>query len=187
MPLPREKQEAWIDAVRAAIAGTDALTGAPASAPRRAPLRRRFKLFVSYAPEDDRHRDDLDHHLASLRREGNVDVWFDARIAPGEDWRARIGQELSGSDVILLLISANFLASDFCVDEEMAHAVERHRQGTARVIPIAVRAADWGQMPFAKLRALPRNRRPVTLWANHDEGWTDVAEGIREVIASLSE
>ena len=150
-----------------------------------APRRRRCKLFISYSHFDDPHRERLDRHLAALRRDGAVDIWPDHRIAPGEGWRVAIGEALREADVILLLISADFIASDFCVDVEMTHAIERHRRGTAHVIPIAVRSADWGDMPFASLKALPRDRKPVALWPDRDEAWTEVAEGIRRVVAGL--
>ncbi len=116
--------------------------------------RRRAKLFCSYTHRDDRCKGRLERHLSTLRREDLVEIWHDQRIAPGEDWRARIGtRPTRAADVILLLISADFVASDFCFDIELAHAIERHQAGTARVIPIAVRSADWGN---AALRVLSR-------------------------------
>jgi tetratricopeptide (TPR) repeat protein len=154
-----------------------------AGKPRIAPTDRpRQRVFFSYSQADDDHCGHLERHLAALRREGAIETWHGHRIAPGEDWRAGIGKALREADLILLLISADFLASDFCVDEQMTHAIERHRQGAAHVIPIAVRPVDWGRLPFASLPALPRDRRPVTLWPDIDEAWTNVAEGIRRVV-----
>ena len=91
---------------------------------------------------------------------------------------------MNEADVILLLISADFLASDFCVDVELARAVERDRDGTARVIPIVVHSADWETHPLASLQVLPRNRKPVARWEDHDDAWTEVAQEIRRVVAS---
>jgi hypothetical protein len=181
--LHASEKQAWIDAVRTAVAGVETSNPAWRSGAR-APERRCLRVFFSYSHVDDRHRDRLDRHLAALRREGAIETWCDHRIAAGENWKAKIGDALREADVILLLISADFIASDFCVDVEMTHAIERHRHGTAHVIPIAVRAADWGTLPFASLQALPRDRKPVTLWSNQDKAWSDVAEGIRRLLSS---
>ena len=134
---------------------------------------------------DHRHRDRLDRHLTALKREGAIETWHDQRIAPGTDWRVTLDEKLREADVILLLISADFLASDFCVDVEMMHAIDRHRQGTAHVIPIPVRSADWGTMPFAVLAPLPRSRMPIALSEDQEAAWKEVADGIRQVVASM--
>jgi hypothetical protein len=185
VPLHAGEKQAWIDAAHAAIPGLDAAPAAPPSRIPRPTERRRMKLFCSYAHHDDRHRERLERHLSALRREDFIELWHDQRIAPGDDWRARIGTALREADVILLLISADFLASDFCVDVELAHAIERHRAGTARVIPIAVRSADWGTLPFASLQALPRDRTPIALRKDDDEAWAEVVGEIRQMVTAL--
>ena len=89
------------------------------------------------------------------------------------------------ADLILLLVSPAFLASDYCYDVETARALERHALGEARAIPVIVRPCDWASAPFADLQALPRDGQAVTTWANRDEAWLDVTRGLRGVIPDL--
>lgn len=140
------------------------------------------EVFFSYSHKDKQLRDDLEEHLALLRRQGVVSGWHDREILPGQEWAAKIDEHLESARLILLLISPSFLASDYCYDIEMKRAMERHEKGEAVVIPVIVRPCDWKSGPFAKLAALPANWVAVTSWANKDEAWTDVAQGIRRAI-----
>lgn len=142
------------------------------------------RIFYSYSHKDSRLRDKLESHLSLLRRENLIAEWFDGKIKPGEEIDANIDQNLMRSEVVLLLISADFLKSGYCFEIEMKRALERHRQGTACVIPILVRPVEdgWKGTVFANLKALPNDGRPVTSWRNRDEAWVSVANGIREAI-----
>ena len=142
-------------------------------------------LFISYAHKDEALRAELDAHLKLMQRTGLVQKWDDRLLKPGEEWRKGIDDNLERADIILLLVSADFLASDFCWQEEMEHALERHQTGKARVIPIIIRNADWTQAKFAKLQALPKEGQAVTLWPDRDSAWTNVAEGIRRVAEEI--
>jgi hypothetical protein len=124
-------------------------------------------------------------HLSMLMRTGVITGWHDRRISAGSEWKDRIDEHLESADVILLLVSSDFLASDYCYDLEMKRAMERHAEGTARVIPIILRNCDWSGAPFGKLQALPKNARPVKSWDDQDEALTDIATGIKEAIAEL--
>ncbi|WP_437282526.1 pentapeptide repeat-containing protein [Sorangium sp. So ce375] len=143
------------------------------------------RLFFSYSHEDEGLRNDLEKHLAPLERDGLVRGWHDRRIEPGDEWAGRIDRNLEEADVILLLVSADFLASDYCFDREMKRALERHDAGKARVIPVLLRPTDWHSAPFARLQALPADGKPVTSWQNQDEAWTEVAKGIRRAVDAL--
>src|SRR5512135_3006988 len=145
-----------------------------------------ISLFYSYSHKDEALRDELETHLTLLRRQGVVHGWHDRRITAGTEWEGQIDQHLEAADVILLLVSADFLASDYCYDKEMKRALERHGAGTARVIPVILRPCDWHTAPFWKLQALPKDGKPVTTWTNRDEAFTDIARGIREAVASLA-
>ncbi|WP_437682888.1 TIR domain-containing protein [Sorangium sp. So ce131] len=149
--------------------------------PTKAPIR----LFFSYSHRDEALRDELEIHLALLKREGLLQGWHDRRIGAGADWAGQIDKNLDEAEVILLLVSADFIASDYCFDKEMKRALARHDAGQARVIPVILRTTDWHSAPFAKLQALPKEARPVTLWQDRDEAWTDVALGIRRAIEAL--
>lgn len=138
-----------------------------------------LKLFYSYSTKDEELRDQLESHLSLLRRQGIVEEWHFRKIVAGRSFEDDIDKNLEAADVILLLVSADFLNSDYCWDKEMMSALERQNLGEARVIPIIVRPCDWSGAPFANLEALPRDAKAVTKWGNRDEAWTDVAKGLR--------
>lgn len=142
-------------------------------------------LFFSYSHKDEGLRDELETHLASLRREGKIRSWHDRKITGGQEWARQIDDNLKAADVILLLVSPTFVASDYCWDVELKHAMRRHEAGEARVIPVILRPADWQNTPFGKLQALPKNATPVTKWPDRDEAFLDVARGLRAVIEEI--
>ncbi|XXX81951.1 TIR domain-containing protein [Sorangium sp. So ce134] len=149
------------------------------------PTKKTIRLFFSYSHKDEALRDELETHLALLKREGILQTWHDRRIGASAEWAGQIDRNLDEAEVILLLISADFLASNYCFDKEMKRALERHHAGQAHVIPVLLRKTDWHSAPFARLQALPRNARPVTSWQDRDEAWTDVAKGIRHAVEAL--
>ncbi|HEY6122508.1 MAG TPA: toll/interleukin-1 receptor domain-containing protein, partial [Pyrinomonadaceae bacterium] len=151
------------------------------SLPSRSPLR----LFYSYSHRDEELRVELEKHLSVLRRQGFISSWSDRRIEAGKEWAGEIDSQLNTADVVLLLVSADFLASDYCYDVEMMRAMERHAGGDARIIPIICRPCDWTSAPFGKLQALPTEAKPVTLWPNADAAFEDIARGIRRISEGL--
>ncbi|MDQ2887902.1 MAG: TIR domain-containing protein, partial [Chloroflexota bacterium] len=145
-----------------------------------------ISVFISYAHEDEALLRQLHTHLSLLKRQGLIATWHDREIVAGSDWAGVIDAHLEQASIILLLVSADFIASRYCYQVEMQRALERHEAGQARVIPIALRPADWKDMPFASLQALPTDARAVTSWGNQDEAWVNVVAGIRRAIADLS-
>ena len=145
-----------------------------------------LEVFFSYAHEDEKLRDKLAKQLRLLERQGIIAGWHDRRISAGTELTGQIDSHLEAARVILLLISSDFIASDYCYDVELKRALERHDAGTARVIPVILRPTDWHSAPFGKLLALPRDGKPITTWANEDEAFLDVARGIRRVAEELS-
>lgn len=143
-------------------------------------------LFYSYSHKDERLRDQLESHLTQLRRDGIIVGWHDRRISAGREWEGQIDTNLNTAHIILLLISADFIASDYCYDIEMKRALDRQTAKSARVIPVILRACDWMSAPFGKLQALPKDALPVTSWSNADEAFTDVAKGIRAAIRDMA-
>jgi HEAT repeat protein len=139
-------------------------------------------LFYSYAREDEALRNELEKHLFLLQRRGFITAWHDRQIVPGTDWAHTIDRRLNESSIILLLISSGFLASDYCYNVEMQHALELHQRGEACVIPIIVRPVNWQHSPFAHLQCLPRDGKPVTEWDNQDAAFRDIAEGLLRTI-----
>jgi hypothetical protein len=142
-------------------------------------------LFYSYSHKDEHLRDQLETHLSLLKRQGVLAGWHDRRITAGMEWEGKIDKNLNAAHVILLLLSADFLASDYCYDIETKRAIERHRNGEARLIPIVLRACDWTSAPFGRIQALPTDAKAITSWPNIDEAFTDVAKGIRAVVEEL--
>jgi len=146
---------------------------------------RTIELFCAYSHRDAILRDELEKHLTSSSRRGLISVWHDRRISGGTEWDGAIDEHLNRADIILLLVSADFIASDYCYEREMTRAIERHNLGEARVIPVLLRPCVWDDAPFAKLQGLPRDVIPVTKWASQDEALRDVAVGIRKVAEEL--
>ena len=142
-------------------------------------------VFYAYSHRDEDLRDELDKHLSSLRREGLIANWHDRRIGAGNEFKNQIDEHLNESHIILLLVSVDFLHSNYCYDIEMQRALERHEAKEARVIPIILRACDWTHAPFSKLLTLPEDGVPVTRRSNRDEAFAGVAHGIRKVIEEL--
>ena len=143
-------------------------------------------VFFSYSHEDESLRNELAKHLTLLKRQGVISAWHDRMITAGDEWKGEIDKNLEEAQVILFLVSASFMASDYCFDIETKRAIERHDQGKARVIPVLIRTCDWKSAPFAKLTALPTNWKAVTSWSNQDEAWTDVALGIRRAVEAMT-
>ena len=145
-------------------------------------MRTGAKIFISYSHRDEDLKNRLVEHLSGLQRQGLVDVWHDRRISPGDHRESSISQQLAHADIILLLISASFIASDYCYGLELKTSLERHRSGLARVIPVILRPVDWSMTPFRALQALPADGRPVTAWKDVDEAYLDIAKGISSVV-----
>jgi hypothetical protein len=136
-------------------------------------------LFLSYSHRDEELRTQLETHLAALRRQGFITIWHDRRITAGEDFAGAIDTHLEASDVVLLLVSPDFIASDYCYEKEMSAALARHSEQKCVVIPVILRPCDWHDMPFGKLLATPTDGRPITLWPNRDEAFLDVVKAIK--------
>ncbi len=141
--------------------------------------KKTINLFYSYAHEDEALRDTLETHLTLLKRQHVIDMWHDRNISSGTEWDKAIDENLEAADIILLLISADFLASDYCWDIEIQRAMQRHKEKSAVVIPVLLRPCDTCNAEFMTLQGLPANFKAVTTWANQDKAFTDIAKGIR--------
>jgi hypothetical protein len=141
-------------------------------------------LFFSYSHKDEILRNELETHLAPLKREGIIEPWHDRRLVAGDELDDGIDAWLERADVILLLVSPDFLDSDYCYGKEMTRALERHQEGTARVIPVILRPCDWHTSPFGKLLAAPKDGKPITSWRDQDEAFLDVVKAIRAAVGA---
>lgn len=144
------------------------------------------RLYYSYSTADEELRQELEQHLALMRRRGLLTTWGHTDVSPGDQWADARKSHIDDADIVLLLVSASFMGSDACFNDEMQRALARHQSGSCRVVPVLLRPVDWHQAPFAKLRPLPRGGLPITSWGSHDEAWQEVARDIRQIIEAIS-
>src|SRR5260370_2896714 len=140
------------------------------------------KIYCCYAHEDETLLNKLKTHLKPIQRQGLIDVWHDRDISAGMEWAREIDTHLNTAQIILLLVSPDFINSDYCYCIEMKRAIERHTRYEARVIPIILRYVYWQGAPFGKLQALPKDAKAVTDWRNREKAFFNVAEGIRKAV-----
>ncbi|MFD1881435.1 toll/interleukin-1 receptor domain-containing protein [Paracoccus pacificus] len=143
------------------------------------------RLFFSYCHVDEALRDRLEVNLVMLKREGLLAPWHDREITAGDEMNPAIHEKLEQADVILFLVSPDFLASTYCYEIEVKRAMERHAEGSARVIPVILRPCEWKKAPFGKLLATPTDAEPITKWADRDDAFLDVTRAIRRAVEEL--
>ena len=120
-----------------------------------------------------------------IKRQKAVEVWNDRSISAGEEWDDIIKNELDTADIILLLFSPRFLASRYIYEKEMATAIKRHEEGSAKVIPIILKKCDWKETEFGKLQCIPRDNKEISGWEDQDEAYYSVATEIKQVIKNV--
>ncbi|HSN97847.1 MAG TPA: TIR domain-containing protein, partial [Candidatus Nanopelagicales bacterium] len=145
-----------------------------------------IEVFISYAPQDIDLRRELEQHLAILKRQGLIRAWHVEQIGPGQGWRTAIESHVSTAQLILLLVSAPFFASDDCHDLEMARALQRWQRGEVQVVPILLSQCLWETSQLRRLQPLPDNRVPVTSWPSRAEAWANVARGIHRIVERMA-
>lgn len=137
-----------------------------------------FQIFIAYSRKDSPYLDELRIHLTPLERSGRVKVWYDGKIEPGQVWEQAIKENLHSADIILLLVSADAINSDYFYEKEMADALARHHAGEARVVPLIVRSCLWQATPLRDLQALPKDGQPVTNWPDRDDAYHNCVSSI---------
>ena len=143
-------------------------------------------VLFSYSHIDEALRDQIETQLAMLKRQGAIETWHDRRIGAGEDFANAIDRHVESDDIILLLVSPDFLASDYCYNREMTRAMERHERGDAIVITVILRACDWHEAPFGTLNATPPDGKPITQYADRDQALLEVAKAVRAAAGRLA-
>lgn len=139
-----------------------------------------IKVFMSYSHEDEKYKEKLDKHLAVLKRNKKIKTWNDRKLVPGKDIDKEIGKSLVEADIIILLLSADFFASEYCYCTEMTKALELYEEGQNMIVPVIVRSCDWLGSPLAKLVALPKDGKAINKWEDEDEAYMDVVAGIKK-------
>jgi formylglycine-generating enzyme required for sulfatase activity len=151
-----------------------------------------IKVFISYSHKDDALRQELIPHLSSAQKEGLIELWHDREIRAGADWAEEIDEKLELADIILFLVSADFINSRYCSGIEMTRAIERHQAQTAHAVPIIIRFSDWTSTCLGELQAVPRDNKPITSWGDdlsnpieRDEPWLLVVKEISQVAKEI--
>lgn len=143
-------------------------------------------FFISYAYKDMEFKNELQNHLSGLKRMQLIKDWEGRAILPGEEWEEEIRQKLEQAEVVLFLVSSDFLASDYIHDVEIKKTFERYAQGKVRIIPIIVRPCDFKSLAINRYQALPDGAKAISLWPNRDEAYLNIVNRIREVIKQLN-
>lgn len=146
-----------------------------------------FQIFFSYAHEDEELMNEVRRQLIVYERNGRILKWHDRMIPAGADWRNQIDTRLEYADIILLFMSPHFIESRYCYEVEGQVALERQKNGKAKVIPIILRPCAWEATPFGEFQALPTDARPIIQWPNLDEASLNAARGIMKVVDELSD
>lgn len=149
-------------------------------------MTRPLRCFISYSHKDDAYRLELEKHLKPLRRAGLLETWSDRAIDAGTEWVLQIHDSLDTAEIILLLVSADFLASDFCWEVELKKAMTRHDARSAKVIPVFVHPCHWQGAPFEKLQGVPDPKVPISEWDNRNRAFTFVAEAVHKAAEEMS-
>jgi molecular chaperone DnaK (HSP70) len=147
---------------------------------------KKIQIFISYAHVDEAYKKRLIASLSPLKRLGLIDIWNDREIIPGTLWEQDgIYRNLEQADIIILMISSDFINSDYCFDKEIRKARERQLLNEVSVIPVVIRPTHWKKLDIARLQALPRDGKPVSTWANEDEAWQNIVEGVEKVVYDI--
>lgn len=149
------------------------------------PSHRQIRVFLSFAHKDEDHHRRLAEHLDQLVKDGNLDFWDDREIQPGQVWDEEIVRRLKAADLILLLVSEDFLASQYVRETEIPLTLELAAEGKATVVPVILEPCDWQSHQLAKWQALPQPPTPISQWPSRDVAYAEVARGIRALADSL--
>jgi hypothetical protein len=143
------------------------------------------RIFISYSHKDEAIKNRLVTHLSALKQSGKISHWDDRQIIGGSDWDDSIKRELNTADIILLLISADFIDSKYIWEIEIKQAIERHNKKEARVIPIFCRPCDFKDMPFEKLQGFPKDAKPITTFNDDNVPLMEIAQAIRSIVEGM--
>ncbi len=140
-----------------------------------------LRLFISYARKDVEYKDEFLLHLKPLVRKGVIKSWHDGDIVASEEWADEIKKNLETSDVLIFLISPAFMASDYINVNEIGKAIERHQKKEVTIVPIWIKpVADTDEF-LDKFQSLPKDRKPVSQWSDHDDAWVDVVTRLKKL------
>ena len=144
------------------------------------------RIYLSYADSDNGLLDELSKQLRPLEQQRIIEIWHRGKVKAGSVWKRLVENYLDGADLILLLVSPDFVVSEVCCEIETSRAMQRHKRGVVHVIPVILRPTDWTSLPYGGLWSLPSDARPVTLWHSLDAAFSDIVEGIKKVVSDIT-
>jgi hypothetical protein len=143
-------------------------------------------VFISYSHKDELIKEELENHFSGLRRNGLINDWNDRMIQAGDLWEAEIKEKLNNAEIVIFLVSSDFMASNYIHNVEIKNAMERHNSSLIKIIPVIARPCDFASLPISNIQALPKNAKAITLWENKDEAYLDVVNQFKKLLASKS-
>ena len=138
-----------------------------------------INIFIAYSRTDNHFLQKIRTHLKFLERKKEIVIWYDGEIIAGSFWDNAIIDKLENADMVLLLVSADALASDYFHKKEMQKALERHAKKEALVIPVILKPCFW-QDDLGDIQALPKDGKPIVKWRLKSDAYYNIARGVRE-------
>jgi internalin A len=174
------EKEVFVKSLKKRVSIADLLNGVEEPAMRDEVEQLPVKAFVSYSHIDLEYLKELRSALAPLIRLQKLQLWDDRDIDAGDEWREVLFKQLEEADIVLCLVSADFVASDFCYQKEFGTALEAHRRGEKTIVPVMLRKTDWQDLPLAGIQGVPGEW--ITSANNKDEAWTQVSISLRPAL-----
>jgi hypothetical protein len=144
-----------------------------------------IEVFFSYSHKDEALMHRVRKQLVLFDRQGRIAKWWDRKIDAGGQWKEEIHRELLSSKIVLLLVSPNFLASDYCYEIELAQAMKQHEEKKSIVVPVILRPCAWQSASFGRFQAVPKDGKAITQWKDRDEACLDVATRVMKIVKRL--
>lgn len=146
---------------------------------------KKVRVFLSYSHVDEEFKNKLDIHFAPLKRSNKIETWNDRKLVPGTLFDDEIRKHLCEDEIIILLISADFISSDYCYEIEMMKALERMKNSDAIVIPIILRPCLWKETPLKDIQALPKNGTPISKYPDADDAYLEIVQSVNNIVESF--
>ena len=137
-----------------------------------------INIFISYAYQDEKLEQQLYKHLRPLVRNGVIRTWDARQIQAGTERNEELIENFNQADIILCLISPDFIDSDYCYLFQGQTALQRQKEGKVRVIPILLRSAAWKSTIFGTFQIIPRNGDPIAIQRSRDHIFAEIADEI---------
>jgi nucleoside phosphorylase len=160
-------------------------TGTPSIEPQEKGGPTPIQVYISYAQKDEDLEEELETHLALLKAQKIISPWHNRLIGLGQEKDKAFDNHIDTAQIILLLVSPRFMASNYADEQEMTRAMQRHADGQALVVPILLRPTYVKDAPFSNLQGLPRNNKPVVSWNDRDQAWLEIVQEIRKLCEKL--